>query len=77
MVGIIACPILGGFCVLLGWWIAFEGYLHYQPDGVYQVTYPVAGWIGIVSGALYIVVGTLWSAFGHSKWEDDKDKDGK
>jgi len=55
--------------------MTFEGYPDYRPDGVYQVTYPIAGWIGIAIGAVYILIGTLWSAFGHSKWEDDKDDD--
>lgn len=71
LVGILACPILGGLCMLLGWWMAFVGYLDYRPDGVYQVTWPIAGWIGIVGGGLYILGGTLWSAFGHEKWEDE------
>ena len=71
LVGILACPILGGLCVGIGWWMAFVGYLDYQTDGVYQITYPVAGWFGIVSGGSYILVGTLWSAFGHEKWEDN------
>ena len=73
LVGILACPVLGGLCVWIGYWMAFEGYLDYRPDGIYQTTWPIAGWIGIVGGALYILIGTLWTAFGHSKWEDNED----
>lgn len=72
LVGMVACPVLGGLCVFMGWWLAFVGYLDTRPDGVYQVTYPVAGWIGIVAGGIFVLIGTLWSAFGHSKWEDDE-----
>jgi len=71
LIGVVACPILGGLSVLVGWWMAFEGFLEYRPDGAYQITFPVAGWIAIVVGASFILTGTLWSAFGHSKWEDD------
>jgi vacuolar-type H+-ATPase subunit I/STV1 len=70
LVGIFVCPVFGGLAVWLGWWLAFEGYMETKPDGIYQVTYPIAGWISIIIGALYILLGTLWSAFGHEKWED-------
>jgi len=47
--------------------MAYVGYLDHEPEGVYQVTDPVAGWIGIVFGGIYTVMGTLYSAFGHEK----------
>lgn len=67
IVGIIVSPILGMPCVWVGWWMAYVGYLDYEPEGVYQVTDPVAGWIGIVFGGIYTLIGTLYSAFGHEK----------
>jgi UDP-N-acetylmuramyl pentapeptide phosphotransferase/UDP-N-acetylglucosamine-1-phosphate transferase len=67
LVGILACPVLGGLCIFLGWWMVFIGYLDYRPDGAYQVTWPIPGWTGMVGGAVFILFGTLRCAFGHEK----------
>jgi hypothetical protein len=64
-------------CIGAGWWLAFEGYSETEPDVIYQVTYPIGGWISMVIGTICIIGGTLWSAFGHKKWMDKKDKDKK
>ena len=62
-VGIIVCPIVGGLGFWLGWWLTFEGYLETQADGIYQVTYPVAGWLGMVVSALFIFNGDTMGCF--------------
>lgn len=61
LLGVLACLILGGFCVGLGYWGAFEGYTEWRGLELYQVTYPVWGWIGIVVGGSIIVFFSLRS----------------
>lgn len=73
LVGVVTCPILGGLSLWGGSWLAFEGYLETRPDGIYQVTYPIPGWIGIVMGVAVILIGTLWSIFGRSKLPEVED----
>ena len=64
LVGVIACPVLGGLCVFMGLLLALVGF----PDGIYRITYPISGWSGIVVGALVVLVGTPWSILGHKRF---------
>ncbi|MFC1955779.1 hypothetical protein ACFLWZ_04535 [Chloroflexota bacterium] len=57
--GVLASLALGGICVGLGYWGAFIGYPEWEGNTLYQVTYPVWGWFGIVAGGLTIIVGSL------------------
>jgi hypothetical protein len=59
LLGIIASFILGGICIGLGYWGAFKGYLEWRGNELYQVTYPVWGWIGIVVGGIIILFCSL------------------
>jgi hypothetical protein len=59
--GVLASLILGGVCVGLGYWGAFVGYEETRGMALYQVTYPVWGWIGIVAGGLLIIFLSLRS----------------
>ena len=68
LVGVLASLILGGFCVGLGYWGAFEGYTEWRGTELYQVTYPVWGWIGIVIGGI-IIIFFSWRALTTTKQE--------
>ncbi len=59
LLGVLASFILGGICVGLGYWGAFEGYTEWRGTELYQVTYPVWGWIGIVIGGIIIIFFSL------------------
>lgn len=59
LLGVVASFALGGVCVGLGYWGAFEGYTEWRGNELYQVTYPVWGWIGIVIGGIIIVFLSL------------------
>lgn len=68
LVGVLASLILGGICVGLGYWGAFEGYTEWRGTELYQVTYPVWGWIGIVIGGI-IIIFFSWRALTMTKQE--------
>jgi len=59
LMGVIASFILGGICIRLGYWGAFEGYTEWRGTELYKVTYPVWGWIGIVIGGIIIIFLSL------------------
>lgn len=59
LIGVVTSLILGSICVGLGYWGAFEGYTEWRGNELYQVTYPVWGWIGIVIGGIIIIFFSL------------------
>jgi len=61
LVGFISCPILGSLCIGVGWWVAYVGF---PENGQSYVSYPIAGWIGIVVGSCCLLFGTPYSLFG-------------
>ncbi len=71
-VGITASVMLGLLCIYGGWVLAFQGYVEVKPTGSVWVTYPIAGWSGIVLGGIYTVAGTIWSVVGRSKPPDQR-----
>jgi len=64
--GFLICLLLGAFCIGLGYFLAFEGYTEWRGSELYKVTYPVAGWIGIVIGGITILIGT-WRSVAVTK----------
>ncbi len=73
-VGIMVSVILGLLCIYGGWMLAFEGYVEVTQTGSVWVTYPIAGWSGIVLGGVYTVAGSIWSVLGRSKPPDYDDE---
>jgi len=59
--GILISILLGGISLGLGYDLAYVGWTEYEGFNVYQVTYPVAGWIGMVLGGCTVVGGILRS----------------
>lgn len=59
LIGVLASLISGGICIGLGYWGAFEGYTEWRGNELYQVTYPVWGWIGIIIGGIIIIFFSL------------------
>jgi len=59
--GILISILLGGMSLGLGYDLAYVGWTEYEGFSVYQVTYPVAGWIGMVLGGCIVVGGILRS----------------
>jgi len=59
--GILISILLGGISVGLGYDLAYVGWTEYEGFNLYQVTYPVAGWIGMVLGGCIVVGGILRS----------------
>jgi len=55
--GILISILLGGISLGLGYDLAYVGWTEYEGFNVYQVTYPVAGWIGMVLGGCIVVGG--------------------
>ena len=55
--GILLSIILGGISLGLGYDLAYIGWTEYEGFTLYQVTYPVAGWIGMVIGGVIVVGG--------------------
>ena len=53
--GILISLILGGISLGLGYDLAYVGWTEYEGFNVYQVTYPVAGWIGMVLGGCIVI----------------------
>jgi ribosomal protein S27E len=51
----------GAFCIALGYITAFEGFTETEGMEVSQVTYPVAGVLGMVIGVFTALVGS-WRA---------------
>jgi hypothetical protein len=68
LVGIFSSLALGGFCTMLGYWGAFVGYEETRTNGIYQVTFPVWGWIGLVGGAVIALFG-IWTSLAGNKEE--------
>jgi hypothetical protein len=57
--GLFVYFLLGGFCVGLGYFLAYVGWTEWRGSELYQITYPIAGWFGMVMGGINIVVG-IW-----------------
>jgi len=57
--GIIISTLLGGISLGLGYDLAYVGWTEYEGLNLYQVTYPVAGWIGMVIGGGIVVGGII------------------
>ena len=55
--GILISLILGGISLGLGYDLAYIGWTQYEGLNLYQVTYPVTGWIGIVIGGVIVIGG--------------------
>ena len=66
LLGLLICLILGGFCIGLGYVIAFEGFDEWRDLVLYKVTYPIAGWVGMIFGGITILVGT-WRSVAITK----------
>ena len=79
-VGILACLLLGGAMIAIGYWVAFVGWTETgtlnSQYGIIQNTYPIAGLINMVCGGFFAIVGTFRSASGTTGFNelDDKDK---
>lgn len=50
---------VGGFWIRGGYWLAYEGLLEREGLELYQVTYPVNGWIMMIGGGVIAVVYAL------------------
>jgi hypothetical protein len=57
--GILISILLGGICLGLGYDLAYVGWTEYEGLTLYQVTYPVAGWIGMVIGGGTVIGGII------------------
>jgi hypothetical protein len=57
--GVLISILLGGISVGLGYLLAYVGWTESDGLNLYQVTYPVAGWIGMVIGGGIVVGGIL------------------
>jgi len=64
--GILISLVLGGISLGLGYDLAYVGWKEYEGFNVYQVTYPVAGWIGMVIGG-GIVIGGIFRTLAMTK----------
>lgn len=64
--GFVICLLLGSFCIGLGYFLAYEGYMEWRGAELFKVTYPVAGWIGMVIGGIAILIGT-WRSVAVTK----------
>ena len=62
---ILVSLILAGFSIGLGYFFAYIGWIEQEGAEFYQVTYPIAGWFGMVVGGLnsiFLVIRALrWS----------------
>jgi hypothetical protein len=54
--GVFLSFLLGGLCSGLGYCLAYVGWIEQRGLEAYRITYPIAGWFGIVVGGLAIVV---------------------
>jgi len=59
--GIWACLLCGGAMIAIGYWLTFvgwteTGYLNGQ-YGIIKNTYPIAGWISMLCGGVYVISG--------------------
>ena len=64
ILGVLASLVIGGICIQVGYWVGIEG----STEGQYQVTYPVFGWIAMISGGLIALIGTGTAIFGRKDW---------
>jgi len=64
--GIIISILLGGISLGFGYDLAYVGWTEYEGLNLYQVTYPVAGWIGMVIGG-GIVIGGIFRTLAMTK----------
>lgn len=62
-----------GLCIGFGYWLVFIGCTEQQGSEIYQVTYPVAGWIGIVAGVFFLLVG-IWRSLTMTKQEAEQEE---
>ncbi|MBA7676804.1 hypothetical protein ES703_85049 [subsurface metagenome] len=73
--GILTCPLLGGAIIGIGYWAVFIGWDETVLEGGYWVTYkntvPIAGWLGLFSGGVFLIIGTIWAAVAKTKWEEE------
>jgi hypothetical protein len=61
LLGVLVSFVIGGICIQVGYWFGIEGFTEWRADGIYQVTYPVLGWIIMIGGGLIALLGT-WTA---------------
>lgn len=59
LLGVFLYFLLGGFCIGFGYFLAYVGWIEEKGLELYQITYPIAGWFGMVMGGITIVVG-IW-----------------
>jgi hypothetical protein len=59
LLGFFSSLVLGGGCIGVGYWLAYIGYEDWEGLELHQVTYPVAGWFGMVFGGLIGVGGSM------------------
>lgn len=64
--GILISILLGGISLGLGYDLAYVGWTEYEGLNLYQVTYPVAGWIGMVIGG-GIIIGGIFRTLAMTK----------
>ena len=57
--GVLISILLGGISLWLGYDLAYVGWTEYEGLTLYQVTYPVAGWIGMVIGGGAVIGGII------------------
>ena len=55
--GILISILLGGISIGLGYDLAYIGWTQYEGLNLYQVTYPVTGWIGMAIGGVIVIGG--------------------
>jgi hypothetical protein len=76
LLGVLSSFVIGGISVYTGYSFGFEGSTELRSDGVYTITYPVVGWIGMIGGGLIAFLGT-WTSLVATKegielWEYQK-----
>jgi hypothetical protein len=67
--GVLSSLIIGGICVLVGYWFGIEGFTEWEGLSYRQVTYPVLGWIIMIGGGFIAILGT-WTAIVGTKEEE-------
>ena len=66
LLGILASLVIGGICVGVGYLFAYEGSTEQRGGELYQVTWPILGWVVIIGGGLIAVLGA-WTALVATK----------
>ena len=66
LLGVLSSFIIGGISVYTGYSFGFEGSTEVRSDGIYTITYPVIGWVGMIGGGLIALLGT-WTSLVATK----------